>query len=137
MIIRATTVNAIPYILEAASKVDGFQYSGEDLSLYMISNIGLPTMLALIDVNTDGTMNGVMVAEIGTTLATPEVMVLLTYINPEDKKLGDVFMSKAEEWAKINKVKYISAMVHRGTNGFAKKYGFEVHCQYIRKEIGG
>ncbi len=137
MITRARTINAIPYIIEASSKVDGFQYAEEDISLYMVSRIASSSTFVLIDFDSDGKLNGLLVAELGNTLITPEIMVLICYVNPNDKKLGDVFMSRVEEWARANKVKHISAMVHRGTNGFIKKYGFEVHSQYIRKEVGG
>ncbi len=137
MLVRAKATNAIPYILEAASKIKGFEHSEEDLSLYMVARINSPTLLVLMDLTEEGDLNGLLVAERSTTLLTPEIMVVMCYIDPKAKNLGDIFMSKVEAWAKLGNIKYISAMTGRGTEGFIKKYGFKLRCHYIRKTIGG
>ena len=88
MIIQAKSLDVIPYILEAASKIKGFEYDPEDLSLYMVANIHRLSMLVLFEVAKGGNLNGVLVAEIVTNMMVKEVAINLCYVDPSQNGLG-------------------------------------------------
>lgn len=135
MITQAKTLDVIPYILEAASKIDGFEYTPEDLSLYMISIMHSTSSMVLVDVDKDGKLGGVLVAELVTNMLVREIAVNLCYVDPKQNGLGVEFLKIVNAWGKINKISKIVIMIKRDPDGFKKKYGFELEHYCLKRRV--
>lgn len=135
MITQAKTLDIIPHILEAASKIEGFEYSPEDLSLYMATNIHSSTTMVLIDIDETGKLNGVLVAELVTNMMVKEIAINLCYVDPSQNGLGAEFLKIVNAWGKINRIKKVTIMIRRSPEAFKKKYGFELEHYCLKKEV--
>ena len=135
MITQAKSLDVIPYILEAASKVEGFEYTPEDLSLYMVSIIHSNSSLVLVDIDKEGKLGGVLVAELVTNMLVKEIAVNLCYIDPKLNGLGAQFLKIVNVWGKINGIKKISIMITRNPEGFQKKYNFKLESYVLKQNI--
>lgn len=135
MITQAKTLDVIPYILEAASKIEGFEYIPEDLSLYMVSIIHSPASLVLIDMDKQGKLNGALVAEKVVNVTAVEIAINLCYVDPKQNGLGKEFLKIVNVWGRINKIKKITILVKRDPEAFKKKYGFKLEHYCMKREV--